>query len=820
MSRYRNFAAFALITVAALGLTACGSGDPADAGPAAQAKPAGAKGRIPTTDVVSAVKKDEAAAALLPKGVRESGTLTLASSVGNPPGAVYLADGRTVAGQDIDFADAVAKVLGLKLKRQVAAFEVILPALDSGKYDLGTGNFGVTDERRKTIDFVTYINDGQGFAVREDSELGKVTELTQLCGLKVATGAGTTFEATLEKNKGRCAEAGKKAYSVQTYSEQGALWISLRQGRSDVVMSTINGLRYAVAQQPGLRFLNEFHRLDVGFAFKKGTPLAPAFQAAVNDLKKDGTYDRILAKWGTGESAIASSQISPPNTSDPVRTTCDCTSAVTAAVAAVAPVTALAGITAIAAVTVAVAAEAFVLPPRPGALVLLGAAHLAGAAEPGEDAAPGEESTRGGRPGAFALRGRAVRVAGHRGVRAAGRRRAVGTGLVGAVGRVVAAVGAARRAEGPVHGLLELVGEQDVRQPPVDEVDLAQGEPDAVHRVVGQAPGLGQVGAGRRERVPGARRGVGRLVLHGVQEVREPPEQTARLGQRLGVVRPSGEYGRVREGRRGGRLGRLGDREQGGARSRERLDRGLPVDRVDQDRRVEPEGGAGAGARPVPARGNLAGRQRHRPALQQAVPVGHVVADLRRGQDQRDGRGEPGALALGDRRRPHRAQRTGPGGAPASRAALDLSLRQNRDDQPVVVGHDPGELPVVGAKCQAEAAEMGHPLGPQALGEPMRAGPDDSEHDAPPGAVGTPPHASFNSAAGIVSSDPFTRTPAPSPAWTEVHILYPLPVVQRKKADDSPHLLHQSRHESPARRLSTWRGIRIMDDHRGAEREK
>ncbi|WHM39435.1 ABC transporter substrate-binding protein [Streptomyces sp. BPTC-684] len=311
MSRYRNFAAFALITVATLGLSACGSGDPADAGPAAQAKPAAAKGRIPTTDVVSAVKKDEAAAALLPKAVRESGTLTVASSVGTPPGAVYLADGRTVAGQDIDFADAVAKALGLKLKRQVAAFEVILPALDSGKYDLGTGNFGVTDARRKTIDFVTYINDGQGFAVREDSKLGKVTDLTRLCGLKVATGAGTTFEATLEKNKGRCAEAGKKAYSVQTYSEQGALWISLQQGRSDVVMSTINGLRYAVAQQPGLRFLNEFHRLDVGFAFKKGTPLAPAFQAAVNGLKKDGTYDRILAKWGTGESAIESSQISP-----------------------------------------------------------------------------------------------------------------------------------------------------------------------------------------------------------------------------------------------------------------------------------------------------------------------------------------------------------------------------------------------------------------------------------------------------------------------------------------------------------------------------
>ncbi|RCH65133.1 ABC transporter substrate-binding protein [Streptomyces sp. SDr-06] len=313
MSRSRNFAAFALITAAALGLTACGSPDPADVGAAGNAAPAAGQGaKIPTTDVVSGVRKDEAAAALLPESVRAAGSLTLATSVGTPPGATYLEDGRTVAGQDIDFADAVAKVLGLRLKREVASFEAILPALDSGKYDVGTGNFGVTDERRRTIDFVTYINDGQGFAVRKDSKLAHVTDLTQLCGLNVATGAGTTFEATLEKNRPKCAQAGRKPYAVQTYSDQGALWISLQQGRSDVVMSTINGLRYAVDRQPGLTFLNEFHRLDVGFAFKKNTPLAPAFQAAVNRLKKDGTYDRILAKWGTTGSGIEQSRISPP----------------------------------------------------------------------------------------------------------------------------------------------------------------------------------------------------------------------------------------------------------------------------------------------------------------------------------------------------------------------------------------------------------------------------------------------------------------------------------------------------------------------------
>ncbi|MFI1003610.1 ABC transporter substrate-binding protein [Streptomyces galbus] len=305
----RLLASFALITSATVLVTACGSGSD-DSGSGSTAQAAAGSGAVPTTDVVSSVRKDEAAAGLLPSGVT---SLTVGTSVGStPPGTSYLEDGKTLVGQDVDFTNAVAKVLGVKVDQQQASFEAILPALDSGKYDVGVSNFGVTTERLKTIDFVTYINDGQGFATRKDSKLSKVTDLTQLCGLNVATGAGTTFEATLEQNAHRCADAGKKAYKVQTYSESSAVWSSLQQGRSDVVMSTINGLRYAVAHQDGLKFLNEFHRLDVGFAFKKGTKLAPAFQAAVDKLIADGTYAKILKKWGTTGSAITESRISPP----------------------------------------------------------------------------------------------------------------------------------------------------------------------------------------------------------------------------------------------------------------------------------------------------------------------------------------------------------------------------------------------------------------------------------------------------------------------------------------------------------------------------
>ncbi|MFE4972562.1 ABC transporter substrate-binding protein [Kitasatospora sp. NPDC056651] len=304
--RRRLLATTALLPV--LALAACGS-DPKIA------SAAGTGGPAATEDVVAALTTSEAAAALLPEEVRKAGTLKFGSSFGTPPSAFHVDQvGKKPAGIDVDFTDAVARVLGLTVRREEAAFETILPALDSGKFDVGTGNFGVTTARLKTIDFVTYIDDGQGFAVKKDNTaIQPVTDLVQLCGLVVGTGAGTTFETTLNNRKNVCTDAGKKPYEVRAFSESGALLAGLQQGRVDIEMSTINGLRHQAAQEAsGTRFLGEFHRLDVGFALKKGSALAPALQAAVNQLIKDGTYERILRKWGVAESAIKESQISPP----------------------------------------------------------------------------------------------------------------------------------------------------------------------------------------------------------------------------------------------------------------------------------------------------------------------------------------------------------------------------------------------------------------------------------------------------------------------------------------------------------------------------
>ncbi|WP_443044479.1 hypothetical protein [Streptomyces sp. DHE17-7] len=139
--RKRGAAVLALLPL--LALTACGSGD---TGPTAAV---GAQASRTTTTGSSVVQQSGTPfAALLPADVRRSGTLRIGSSIGVPGGVLPKRTDRTDATcrQKIELAERVRHVSGVRLQRQDASFETILPALGSGKYDVGTGNFGVTTE--------------------------------------------------------------------------------------------------------------------------------------------------------------------------------------------------------------------------------------------------------------------------------------------------------------------------------------------------------------------------------------------------------------------------------------------------------------------------------------------------------------------------------------------------------------------------------------------------------------------------------------------------------------------------------------------------
>ncbi|MGB9032955.1 MAG: ABC transporter substrate-binding protein [Paeniglutamicibacter sp.] len=254
---------------------------------------------------------NEAARALLPADIREAGVLRIASDPTYPPFEFYDTDNKTLIGWDADMGDAIGAVLGLKVEHVPATFDTILPGLQSGKYDLGMSTFSVTDERRKAVDFVPYLQGGTGLAVAPGNPQKLSVDATSLCGKAVAAQKGSIQSLDIlpafSKN---CTEAGSPAIDMQFFPTQNDANLALTSGRVQGVMADsvslayqgkLAGGKFEVAQGP------DYEPELTGTALGKKSELLPAVQAATAAVLESPTYAEINAKWGLP----ASTQITP-----------------------------------------------------------------------------------------------------------------------------------------------------------------------------------------------------------------------------------------------------------------------------------------------------------------------------------------------------------------------------------------------------------------------------------------------------------------------------------------------------------------------------
>lgn len=96
----------------------------------------------------------------------EGEKLVMATSADFPPYEFY--EGSDIVGIDVEIATAVADKIGRVLEVQDMKFDAIIPAVDSGKADIGFSGFTVTDERKLMINFTdTYAHSKQVMIVKE-----------------------------------------------------------------------------------------------------------------------------------------------------------------------------------------------------------------------------------------------------------------------------------------------------------------------------------------------------------------------------------------------------------------------------------------------------------------------------------------------------------------------------------------------------------------------------------------------------------------------------------------------------------------------------
>lgn len=257
----------------------------------------------PSADITA----DDAAVALLPKDIKDSGELTIGTDAEYPPNEFKDADGNPT-GWGVTLAEAVSAKLGLEPKWEILGFDSIIPRIQEGALNMGSSSFTDNVERQKSVDFVDFLNAGTQWA----SAKGEDVDPDDACGLVVSVQAGTVQDTDeLPAKSQACTDAGKEAIQILRFDGQPEVTQAVVDGRAAAFSADLPVTGDAVAKlSDQLQITGEvFDAAPYGFATQKGSDTTKAVQAALQSLIDDGTYLDILKEAGIESGAVTSAEI-------------------------------------------------------------------------------------------------------------------------------------------------------------------------------------------------------------------------------------------------------------------------------------------------------------------------------------------------------------------------------------------------------------------------------------------------------------------------------------------------------------------------------
>ncbi|MDQ0241508.1 ABC transporter substrate-binding protein [Arthrobacter bambusae] len=320
ISRLKTGTALALAVTATLGLAACSDPGASAASAPSSSASAGKTFNLSPEQNRFPVTKDDAAAALVPEAIKADGKLTVVTTGGTAPLSLFATDNKTLIGNEVDLAYAVGETLGLKVEVLPVAWADWPLGIESGKYEAVLSNVTVTEARKEKFDFATYRTDLLGFYAKSDSPIGEIKEAKDVAGKRIIVGSGTNQEAILLRWDAENKKNGLKPVEFQYYDDDSASSLAVQSGRADLTFGPNAGAAYKAAKDGKTKQVGTVNggwplKADIAFTTKKGNGLAvaaQAAQAALNKLIQNGTYGKILDRWGLSSEGIAKSELNPP----------------------------------------------------------------------------------------------------------------------------------------------------------------------------------------------------------------------------------------------------------------------------------------------------------------------------------------------------------------------------------------------------------------------------------------------------------------------------------------------------------------------------
>ncbi len=226
--------------------------------------------------------------------IQKRGTLRVGLEPGYMPFELTNKKGEII-GFDVDVAKRMAKAMKVKLELVSTAWDGIIPALLTNKFDILMSGMTLTQERNLTVNFATpYILIGQSVLLKKDLA-GEVKSYKDLNNPKytIASKLGTTGEQAVKRLI-------PKAKYISYETEQEGV-MELLNGKIDAFVYDLPFNSVAMSQKGEGKFVHldqPFTKEPIAWAIRKDdVNFLNWLNNFMNQIKYDGVYDKIYDKW-------------------------------------------------------------------------------------------------------------------------------------------------------------------------------------------------------------------------------------------------------------------------------------------------------------------------------------------------------------------------------------------------------------------------------------------------------------------------------------------------------------------------------------------
>jgi polar amino acid transport system substrate-binding protein len=201
-------------------------------------------------------------------------------------------------GWEYDAMAEIAERLNVEVVYQNSSWDAMIPAVSEGQYDIGMTGITIREDRAEMVDFShPYMRSQMLMLVRADED--RFTDAESFAAFEdglVGSQPGVTpfYVAVYDVLDGD--EANPR---IKLFETIGAAIQAMRAGDVDLVMTDSTGGEGYVRANPGtFKIIGEpLGTEDFGFIFPKGSDLVGPVNAAIAEMRADGTLDALNQKW-------------------------------------------------------------------------------------------------------------------------------------------------------------------------------------------------------------------------------------------------------------------------------------------------------------------------------------------------------------------------------------------------------------------------------------------------------------------------------------------------------------------------------------------